>query len=84
MRNTHIDRTPFDNHPLCAHPLFLLRLCGGFVPQTGSEQLVWNPVLAFGWGTNVRFMQLIDRGDDTPVHFKTLATYVSLIAALLN
>jgi hypothetical protein len=55
-------------------------LSWNYVPiKTQADNLVWDPVLAFGWGTNVRFMQLVDRGDDKPVNFKTLGTFTSKV-----
>lgn len=47
--------------------------------KTEEDVLVWDPVLAFGWGRSVRFMQLIDRGANKPKNFKTLGTYASKV-----
>eukprot|EP00041_Stephanoeca_diplocostata_P020693 m.467924 g.467924 ORF g.467924 m.467924 type:complete len:1504 (-) comp21642_c1_seq29:5786-10297(-) len=50
--------------------------------KTDEDALVWDPVLAFGWGRSVRFMQLIDRGANKPKNFKTLGTYASKVPVI--
>ena len=54
-------------------------LAWNFVPiKVGEGEMVLDPVLAFGWGKNVRFMQLINRGSK-PTIFTTLGTYKSKV-----
>eukprot|EP00040_Diaphanoeca_grandis_P035956 m.227446 g.227446 ORF g.227446 m.227446 type:complete len:1426 (-) comp33521_c0_seq2:201-4478(-) len=54
-------------------------LSWNFVPIKISEDLMTlDPMLAFGWGKSVRFMQLQTRGDK-PTIFTTLGTYHSKV-----